>query len=148
MNPDYLPELQESLRTLGEFAARHEATDESLARLADELDRARSLTAAARGQARANRCHRHPGCPVDPTSENGCLLCGVNERRPAARPAPGLSLAEVLAYVQAHGHEAATEQYGGIAVARAINADRHPSNFRPAIPAGPDNPTTEGHDQP
>lgn len=138
MNPDFLPPLQAALRALGEFAARHDVNDSTLAEIAAELDRARALVASARGNARANHCVRHPGGPVDPTAENGCLLCGTGQRRPA-RPVPeGLVPGEVLRFLEEHGQDAATQRYGAQAVTRALAlGDRHPSTQRPGPPAEP-----------
>lgn len=128
MNPDFLAPLYQSLRTLGEFAARHDVNDSTLTEIAAELDRARSLTASARGNPRANRCPRHPGGPIDPTDSNGCLLCGTARRRPA-RPLPhDVTPGEVLRFLQTHGQDAATDRYGAQAVTRAVVlAGRHPS---------------------
>lgn len=139
MNPDFLPALGQSLRTLGDFAARHEVDDSTLAEIAAELDRARLAVAGARGVQRANRCSRHPGGPVDPTASNGCLLCGAQQRRPA-RPVPeDFVPGEVLQVLQEHGHKAATDRFGPQAVTRAVAlGGRHPStNQRRGIPAQP-----------
>lgn len=143
MNPDYLPALQASLRALGEIAARHDVTDATLAEIAAEIDHARALVASARSQRRANRCTRHPGGPVDPTADNGCLLCGASSRRPVTPPPDGATTGDVLQVLREHGHDAATAQFGGMAVARAVASDWHPSNFRRATPATPDT-TIEG----
>ncbi|WP_199570588.1 hypothetical protein [Streptomyces murinus] len=139
MNPDFLPPLGASLRALGEFAARHEVNDETLAAIAAELDRARSLVRSAQGEVRANRCMRHPGGPVDPTADNGCLLCGTQQRRPA-RPVPNDFVpGEVLRVLQEHGHDAATARFGPQAVTRAVAlGGRHPSTLQQrGIPATP-----------
>jgi hypothetical protein len=136
MNPNVLPPLGASLRKLGEFAHRHEVNDTTLAAIAAELDRARALVAAARGNQRANRCTRHPGGPVDPTASNGCLLCGAQERRPAAPPPDGVTPAEVLRFAEEHGHRAAAARFGGRALARAVAIGGHPSNPRRPNPAG------------
>lgn len=138
MNPDFLAPLNQCLRALGAFAARHDVNDSTLTEIATELDRARALVASARGNARANHCLRHPGGPVDPTAQNGCLLCGTVQRRPA-RPVPeGIRPGEVLRFLEAHGQDAATERYGAQAVTRALAlGDRHPSTQRPGIPAQP-----------
>ncbi|WP_225846950.1 hypothetical protein [Streptomyces sp. HPF1205] len=142
MNPDFLPALQRSLRALGEYAARHEVNDQTLAEIAGEVDRARQLVAQARGAHRANACPRHPGGPVDPTAPNGCLLCGTQERRPA-RPLPqGIASGEVLRFLQAHGQDAAARRYGAQAVTRALVAAHRPSSTpRPGEPAGPHDDT-------
>ena len=138
MNPDFLPALQQSLRTLGEHAARHEVNDLSLAEIAAEVDRARTLVAQARGAQRANRCTRHPGGPVDPTAPDGCLLCGTSGRRPARPLPPDFTPGEVLRFLQAHGQDAAAHRYGGQAVTRALaTGHRHPSTPRPGTPAEP-----------
>ncbi|MFF1962963.1 hypothetical protein ACFVW5_04945 [Streptomyces sp. NPDC058232] len=136
MNPDFLPPLQVALRALGEFAARHDVNDSTLTEIATELDRARALVASARGNARANHCLRHLGGPVDPTAQNGCLLCGTAQRRPA-RPMPeGVRPVEVLRFLEEHGQDAATDRYGAQAVTRALAlGDRHPSTQRPGFPA-------------
>ncbi|MEC3995228.1 hypothetical protein VSR01_17465 [Actinacidiphila sp. DG2A-62] len=86
--------------------------------------------------ARANRCLRHPGSPVDPTAENGCLLCGSAHRRPA-RPIPNDFVpGDVLRHIEEHGQDAATERYGPQAVTRAlIVGGRHPSKQQLAVPA-------------
>jgi hypothetical protein len=144
VNPDYLPALGRSLRALGEFAARHDVDDQTLAEVAAELDRARSLVAGARGQQRANSCLRHPGSPVDPAADNGCLLCGSSTRRPAAPVPDDLTPAEVLDFAREHGHEAATDRYGGRALARALAIGQRPKSPRRPIPAAPDNPQPEG----
>ncbi|MFI9026371.1 hypothetical protein [Streptomyces sp. NPDC053560] len=134
-----MPPLARSLRTLGDFAARHEVNDATLAEIAEELDRARVLVASARGARRANACTRHPGGPVDPTAENGCLLCGTTARRPA-RPIPeDFVPGEVLRFLTAHGHEAAADQFGARAVARALaTGGRHPSQGRPTAAEPPE----------
>ncbi|MEV6565935.1 hypothetical protein [Streptomyces kronopolitis] len=137
MNPDFLPAIGGVLRDVAAFADRGEVTDATLAELADVLERARRLVAAAQGKrAPANQCARHPGGPVDPTVENGCLLCGVLRRRPA-RPMPdGVELGEILRAIGEVGHDAATERYGARAVARALAiAVRHPANQRLGRPA-------------
>lgn len=144
MNPDFLPPLARSLRALGEIAARHEVTDSTLVEIAAELDRARSALSGARGAQRANSCARHPSGPVDPAAGNGCLLCGVRERKPAAPVPEGVTPGEVLRFVEAYGHQAATDRYGGRAVTHALALRRHPSNFRPGIPAQPDSTNDEG----
>ncbi|MFF4388529.1 hypothetical protein ACFY0G_17380 [Streptomyces sp. NPDC001552] len=139
MNPDFLPPLGACLRKLGDFAARHDVNDGTLAEIARELDTGRGLVAAARGSVRANRCVKHPGGPVDPTAANGCLLCGNDQRRPA-RPAPDDFVpGDVLRFLAEHGHDAATQRYGPLAVTKALAlGDRHPSTRRPGPAAGPD----------
>lgn len=143
MIPDYLPALGRSLRALAEFAAAHEVTDQTLADVAAELDRARALVASARGALRANSCSRHPDGPVDPTASNGCLLCGDGDRRPAAPIPDGVNLATVLAYAQDHGHQAAADRYGARALARALALTTHPTT-RPGNPARPGDHDTDG----
>ncbi|MCX4550546.1 MULTISPECIES: hypothetical protein [unclassified Streptomyces] len=138
MNPDFLPALGASLRALGEFAARHEVDDATLAEISAELGRAGAAVAGARGERRANRCVRHPGGPVDPTVSNGCLLCGSSERRPAAQPPADVEPGEVLNFLQEHGHEGATARYGPRAVTRAVVIFRHPSNQQSGRQAGLD----------
>ncbi|GGZ23784.1 hypothetical protein GCM10010387_16270 [Streptomyces inusitatus] len=130
MNPDYLPPLGACLRKLGEYATRHDVNDSTLAEISADLDQARALVAGARGQQRANRCTRHPGSPVDPSATNGCLFCGNQQRRPAAEIPSDLTPAEVLAYLDEHGHQAAVDRYGGRALARALSISQHPSNTR------------------
>ncbi|MGW6391138.1 hypothetical protein ACWFR1_11675 [Streptomyces sp. NPDC055103] len=137
MNPEYLPAIGASLRNLCEFATRHDVTDQTLTELAAEIDKARAAVAAALGPARANRCLKHPGSPIDPTAQNGCLLCGPAQRRPA-RPIPeNFVPGDVLQFLEEHGHEAATQEFGPQAVARALNlGSRHPSTQqRRGIPA-------------
>lgn len=136
MNPNVLPPLAASLRKLGNFANRHEVNDATLAAVAVELDRARALVAQARGSQRANRCQRHPGGPVDPTATNGCLLCGAQQRRPAAPPPEGVTPAEVLHFAEQHGHRAAAARFGGRALARAVAIGSHPSSSRRSPAAG------------
>ncbi|MFD6935290.1 hypothetical protein ACFWAP_03910 [Streptomyces goshikiensis] len=133
MNPDPLPLLADCLRTLGGYPDRYEVNTHTLAEIAAELDRGRSLVAAVRGQQRANSCVRHPGGPIDPTAENGCLLCGNDRRRPA-RPIPDDFVpGDVLQFLAEHGHDAATERYGPLAVAKALAlGDRHPSTRHPS----------------
>ncbi|MFD7941522.1 hypothetical protein [Streptomyces sp. NPDC059744] len=123
---------------MGEFAARQVVNDSTLTQIATELDRAWVLVASARGNARANHCLRHPGGPVDPTAQNGCLLCGTGQRRPA-RPVPeGVRPVAVLRFLEEHGQDAATDRYGAQAVTRALAlGDHHPSTQRPGIPAQP-----------
>ncbi|MGA5496680.1 hypothetical protein ACPCSP_20195 [Streptomyces cinereoruber] len=143
MNPDFLPPLAASLRALGAFAARHEVNDGTLAEIADELDTARSLVASARGVARANRCARHPGAPVDPDVPNGCFFCGKSQARPSRGLPDDFVPGEVLRFIAEHGHDAATERYGARAVTHAVAiGNRHPASRRPVPPARPD--TTEG----
>ncbi|WP_381792861.1 hypothetical protein [Streptomyces niveus] len=138
MNPDFLPAIGASLRALGEFATWREVTDETLAEVAAELDRARAAVAGARGQQRANRCARHPGGPVDPTATNGCLLCGVAERRPATPVPDEFVPGDVIRFYDEHGHEAAAARYGPQAVTRAlVLRARHPSTRRPGQPLPP-----------
>ncbi|WP_434593435.1 hypothetical protein [Streptomyces sp. A5-4] len=136
MNPDFLPPLGACLRALGEFAARHEVNDSTLAAIAAELDRGRALVRSAQGNARANHCVKHPGGPVDPTADNGCLLCGTGQRRPA-RPVPeDFVPGEVLRVLQVHGQDAATQRFGAQAVTRAlVLGGRHPSTKQLAAPA-------------
>lgn len=136
MNPEFLPAIGASLRTLCEYATWRDVTDETLTELAAEIDRARAAVAAARGSARANRCLRHPGSPVDPTAENGCLLCGPAVRR-WARPIPeNFVPGDVLAHIEEHGQDAATERFGAQAVTRAlVLGGRHPSTERLDAPA-------------
>lgn len=122
MNPNFLPDLQVSLRRLGEFAARHDVNDGTLADIAAELEQARALVTGARGVVRANRCVRHPGGPYDPGAANGCLLCGLGERRPATPAPEGVTSAQVLEVVQERGHEAAAAAFGPAALARALAA--------------------------
>lgn len=132
MNPDFLPPLGECLRKLGDFAARYDVNDETLAAIAAELERARSLVASARGGPRGSSCTRHPGGPVDPTAENGCLLCGTQQRRPARQLPDDFIPGEVLRVIDEYGQEAATVRYGARAVARALALKgRHPSTQRP-----------------
>lgn len=138
MNPGVLPALQQCLRALGVYAARHEVNDQALVEIAAEVDRARTLVAQARGAQRANRCARHPGGPVDPTAPDGCLLCGMAGRRPARPLPPDFTPGEVLRFVQAHGQDAAARRYGGQAVTRALaTGHRHPSTSRPGRPTEP-----------
>lgn len=137
MNPEFLPAIGASLRTLCEFATRHDVTDQTLTELAAEIDKARAAVTAALGATRANRCLKHPGSPVDPSAENGCLLCGPTQRRPA-RPIPeDFVPGDVLRHIEEHGHDAATERYGPQAVTRALMlGGRHPSTQqRRGIPA-------------
>ncbi|WP_432001554.1 hypothetical protein [Streptomyces sioyaensis] len=137
MNPDFLPAIGGVLRDLTAFANRSEVTDATLAELASVLERAGRLVAAAQGKRTpANQCARHPGGPVDPTAENGCLLCGCADRSPA-RPMPdGVELGEVLCAIGEVGHDAATEHYGAQAVARALAISvRHPADQRLGYPA-------------
>ncbi|MDH6189196.1 hypothetical protein EES44_24640 [Streptomyces sp. ADI96-15] len=136
MNPEFLPAIGASLRSLCEFAALHDVTDETLTELAAEIERARTAVAAARGAARANRCLQHPGSPVDPAAENGCLLCGPAQRRPA-RPIPeDFVPGDVLRHIEEHGQDAATARYGARAVTRAlVLGGRHPSTSQLAAPA-------------
>ena len=145
MNPDHLPTLLQSLRALGDYAARHDVNNVTLPDIGAELDRARALVASARGAALANNCPKHPGGPVDPTARNGCLLCGNSEHRPAARPVPqNFVPGEVLRYLQEHGQDAATEQYGAQAVTRAlVLGARHPCAPQPDTAAGPDTDESE-----
>lgn len=142
MNPDFLPALGRSLRALAEFATWREVNDTTLAEIAAEIDRARALVAQARGVRRANTCPAHPGGPVDPTAENGCLLCGTTARRPA-RPVPDNFVpGDVLRFIAAHGQEEATARYGAQAVTRAlVVGNRHPSTRRPGQPAAPGTPS-------
>lgn len=142
MNPDYLPEIGASLRRLAEFATWREVTDETLAEVAAELDRARAAVAAARGVQRANKCLRHPGGPVDPTATNGCLLCGQTQRQPAPPVPEETVLGDVIRFFDEHGHQAAADRFGGRALARALALQSHPANHRPGPSAEP--PTTEG----
>jgi hypothetical protein len=137
VNPAFLPALQRSLRTLGDYAARHDVSDQALAEIAEEVDRARQLVAQARGAQRANACTRHPSGPVDPTAPNGCLLCGTQDRLPA-RPLPeDFAPSEVLRFLQVHGQDAAAHRYGAQAVTRAlVAAHRHLPTPRPGVPVG------------
>jgi hypothetical protein len=128
VNPDFLPAIGTSLRALCEYATWREVTDDTLTELAAEIEKARAAVAAARGTARANRCLRHPGGPVDPTSANGCLLCGGSQRRPATPVPDDFVPGDVLRHIEAHGQEAATNRYGPQAVTRALlTGGRHPS---------------------
>lgn len=125
MNPDFLPEIGASLRRLCEYGTRQEVTDETLAAVAAELEKARAAVAGARGQRRANRCTRHPGGPVDPTAGNGCLLCGTAQRRTQTTPNPApvtrtVTLAEICQDVADHGHDEAVRQHGARMVTRAL----------------------------
>lgn len=142
MNPDYLPEIGASLRRLAQFATWREVTDDTLAEVAAELDRARAAVAAARGVQRANRCLTHPGGPVDPDATNGCLLCGQTERQPAPQVPEELALGDVARFCDEHGHQAAADRFGGRALARALALQGHPVNHRPGPPAEPS--TAEG----
>ncbi|WNI20336.1 hypothetical protein [Actinacidiphila sp. ITFR-21] len=142
MNPNYLPEIGQSLRRLAEFATWREVNDDTLTQVAAELDRARAAVAAARGVQRANRCLRHLGGPVDPTATNGCLLCGQAERQPAPPVPEEVVPGDVIRFYEQHGHQAAADQFGGRALARALALQAHPANPRPGLPAEP--PTTEG----
>jgi hypothetical protein len=145
VNPAFLPAIGASLRALCDFATRADVTDETLTELAAELDRARTAVAAARGAARANRCLRHPGSPVDPTAANGCLLCGPAHRRPATPVPDNFVPGEVLRHIEAHGQEAATERFGPQAVTRAlVLGSRHPSTKQLAAQAV--EPNDEGDD--
>ncbi|MEC3995230.1 hypothetical protein VSR01_17475 [Actinacidiphila sp. DG2A-62] len=145
MNPEFLPAIGASLRALCEYATWREVTDDTLTELAAEIEKARAAVAAARGSARANRCLRHPGSPVDPTAENGCLLCGSARRRPA-RPLPNDFVpGDVLRHIEEHGQDAATDRYGPQAVTRALLlGGRHPSTKRPGAMAA--EPNDEGDD--
>lgn len=139
MNPDYLPAIGASLRTLCEYATWRDVTDQTLTDLAAEIEKARTAVAAALGPVRANRCLTHPGSPVDPAAENGCLLCGAPQRRPA-RPIPDDFVpGDVLRHIEERGQDAATDRYGPQAVTRALMlGGRHPSrNQRRGIPAPP-----------
>ncbi|MFB8347986.1 hypothetical protein [Streptomyces niveus] len=136
MNPEFLPAIGASLRSLCEFATRADVTDDTLTELAAEIERARAAVAGARGQARANRCLRHPGGPVDPTAENGCLLCGSARRRPATPVPENFVPGDVLRHIEKHGQDAATARYGPQAVTRALLlGGRHPSKQQLAAPA-------------
>ncbi|NGO67850.1 hypothetical protein [Streptomyces boncukensis] len=136
MNPDFLPEIGRVLRDIAAYTARNEITDQTLADLADELERAVHLVRSAQGKTPpANRCSRHPGGPVDPTADNGCLLCGAAQRRPASPIPEGVELGEVLRAVADDGHDAAAARYGAQAVARALAiGTRHSSKPRTRRP--------------
>ena len=136
MNPEFLPAIGASLRTLCEYATWRDVNDDTLTELAAEIERARTAVAGARGQVRANRCPRHPGGPVDPSAKDGCLLCENARRRPA-RPIPeDFVPGDVLRHIEEHGQDAATERYGPRAVTRAVLlGGRHPSTKPAAAPA-------------
>ncbi|WP_228994751.1 hypothetical protein [Streptomyces sp. DH8] len=119
MNPDFLPAIGSSLRSLCGFLDRHDVDDQALAELAAEIERARAAVAGARAARRTSRCTQHPGSPYDPTVPNGCLFCGPAHRRPA-RPVPeGVDPAAVLQLLDEHGEAVAIQTYGPQAVARA-----------------------------
>ncbi|MCX5326353.1 hypothetical protein [Streptomyces sp. NBC_00120] len=145
MNPDYLPAIGQALRNIAAFAARNEVHDATLAELEDELHRAHQLVKQAQGKrVPANRCTRHPNGPVDEDAENGCLICGTANRRPAKPMPEGVEPGEVLRFLEEHGPDAATTRYGGRAVTRALAiGSRHPSNPRPGRPALPHEPEGE-----
>lgn len=143
MNPDFLPAIGASLRALCAFEARHQIDDQTLTDLAAEIERARTAVANARAASRVNRCTVHPGSPIDPAAENGCLFCGPSQRRPA-RPIPeGVVPANVLTHIDEHGEDAAIRTFGPLAVARALHQRGRTPNTqsRPGRPAGQ---TTEG----
>ena len=121
------------MRDIAAYAHRGEVTDQTLAELAVELERAVHLVRSAQDKATpANRCSRHPGGPIDPTADNGCLLCGTANRRPASPMPEGVELGEVLRAVADDGHDAAAARYGAQAVARALAiGTRHPSKPGP-----------------
>ncbi|MBA0053484.1 hypothetical protein E0L36_22170 [Streptomyces sp. AJS327] len=145
MNPDFLPEIGRAVRDIAAYAHRGEVTDQTLAELAEELERAVHLVRSAQGKTTpANRCSRHPGGPIDPTADNGCLLCGTANRRPARTLPEGVELGEVLRAVADDGHEAAAARYGAQAVARALAiGTRHPSKPRPGQTARKPHPEGE-----
>ncbi|QKW06995.1 hypothetical protein HUT18_11870 [Streptomyces sp. NA04227] len=145
MNPDYLPAIGQALREITAFTSRNDVTDATLAELEAELHRAHQLVKQAQGKrAPANRCTRHPGGPVEPGAENGCLLCGTAARRPAQPVPEGVEPGEVLRFLKARGHDAATARFGGRAVTRALAiGNRHPSNLRQGHPAPPHDPEGE-----
>ncbi|WP_051096346.1 hypothetical protein [Streptomyces sulphureus] len=146
MNPDLLPAIGRALRDICAYSNRPDITDATLVDLAGELHRAHRLVLQAQGrQPGGHQCARHPGGPVDPTAENGCLLCGT-AARPPARPMPeGVEPGEVLRAIEQDGHDTATARYGARAVARALAiGGRHLSNPRPGGPVEPYDPDTEG----
>jgi hypothetical protein len=145
MNPDYLPAIGASLRILADYATWREVTDQTLDDIAAELDRARAAVAGARGRRTANRCLRHPGGPVDPQALNGCLLCGPAHPQ-SATPIPGDSTpADVLAFYDEHGHDAAAGRYGPQAVTKALALRNRRPNPRPGPPAPPPTEESDPH---
>ncbi|MFJ9461062.1 hypothetical protein ACIRST_39085 [Kitasatospora sp. NPDC101447] len=139
MIPDHLPPLAASLRTLGAYAERHELHDGTLGEIADELRRGLDLASAAQGRARANACLRHPGGPVDPTADNGCLLCGDTGRRPATPSPQDVTPLQVLCFAREHGDEAAARTYGARALARELAmGTRNPAAVLDCVPGGPE----------
>ncbi|MFD3844778.1 hypothetical protein ACFWVB_02660 [Streptomyces microflavus] len=137
MNPDFLPAIGSSLRALCSFESRHDIDDQTLTDLAAEIERARTAVANARAASRVNRCTVHPGSPIDPAAENGCLFCGPSQRRPA-RPIPeGVVPANVLELLDEHGEDAAIQTFGPLAVARALHQRGRTTTsvVRPGSPA-------------
>ncbi|MFJ2206017.1 hypothetical protein [Streptomyces microflavus] len=145
MNPDYLPAIGASLRVLAGYATWREVTDATLDEIAAELDRARAAVAGARGKRTANTCLQHPGGPVDPTSQNGCLFCGPSFRRPSTPVPEDSTPADVLAVYDEHGHDAAAERYGPHAVTKALALRNRRPSTRPGPPAPPPNEESDTH---
>ncbi|MFC7791315.1 hypothetical protein [Streptomyces cinereoruber] len=143
MNPDFLPPLGAALRRLGEYATRHEVNDATLAEIATDLDRARSLVVSAQGSGPGGRCVRHPYSTVAAAGLGGCFLCDSSPQRPARERPDDFVPGDVLRAVAEHGQEAAAERYGARAVALALAAAaRHPTHQRTEISARVDD--TEG----
>ncbi|MFE4329689.1 hypothetical protein ACFRQM_09555 [Streptomyces sp. NPDC056831] len=121
MNRTPLPALVNVLCTLGSYGARltpADATPEQLRIVANAVNEARRLLAAANGPASTTGCSEHPNGPVDPTEGGACLLCR-NRRPPAAGTAAAVPVEDVVQALADLGEQEAVRRFGARAVARA-----------------------------
>ncbi|MBT2492338.1 hypothetical protein J7E96_28280 [Streptomyces sp. ISL-96] len=136
MNRTPLPALVTALRTLGSYGDRlspADATPEQLAVVAQAVEEARRLVAAAHRPPSTSDCPDHPPGPLDPT-DGLCLLCRGRRHRAAAQAA-NTPLTDVARTLADHGETEAVRRHGARDVARAQAAagrgtHKYPPNTR------------------
>ncbi|GHA94125.1 hypothetical protein [Streptomyces chryseus] len=140
MNRTPLPSLVTVLRTLGTYGDRlspADATPEQLAVVAQAVEDARRLLAAAKGPASTGACPQHPTGPLDPT-DGLCLLCrGRRHRARLQATAIDPDLGDVVRTLAEQGETEAVRRHGARAVARAQAAAGRGTHKHPAITRRP-----------
>ncbi|MEU6340212.1 hypothetical protein ABZ883_04585 [Streptomyces sp. NPDC046977] len=125
MNRARVADLGRALRVLGSYGeqlAPVTATSEQLQQIREDLQRALGLVADADTAAPTTTCRQHPNGPVEPGTDGGCLIC-LQRRGLAARADNTDVPAEVVAAaIEELGEQQAIAVYGGVAVARVLNA--------------------------
>lgn len=137
MNRTAISDLGRALRVLGQHGddlSQASATPETLEQIRADLIHARRLLETVATPAPTTNCAEHPRGPVEPGTDDECLLCRVRSSRSTQAESTDVPVAAVIGVIEQLGSEAAVRMYGGRAVASAnnvINRSRHLNPDRP-----------------